>query len=237
MRGNDMAKFKKGDRVLRLSAYTGFVGWINRCAEVGLPVTSVFTVSAALPYGDLLLEEMPQATGGWTAVNFRLATDAEIIHGYALPVEDHIAEKDAHVECLREKIAELERDLDTTRKQLDVVMKANNRLSDDIAAANDQRDAAVLAAKSLGDEVQCQRHTARIQRMNLKQHIGFMDALEAGVIDVDLDHLISQLRLIAEMADEQGNGADAKLCADAALVVDMVQYTLDLHRKFTEDEE
>jgi len=93
--------------------------------------------------------------------------------------------------------------------------------------SNDQRDAAVIAAKALGDEVQKLREDRRMWRMNAAEWDGLFMALSAGVEDIDLGQLVTQLDLIGRMADEQGNGADARLCFDASQVVAMVEHTLD----------
>lgn len=95
-----------------------------------------------------------------------------------------------------------------------------------LAELTDQRDAAVLAAKTLGDEAQHLRQERREYRRGLAEAWGLLTNLEAGVVDIDLLVLSSQLDQIGRMCDEQGNGADARLAFDAAQVVDMVGRTL-----------
>lgn len=96
-------------------------------------------------------------------------------------------------------------------------------LKEQLAQANDQRDAAVLAAKTLGDEVQELRMECREYRHALASIKGPIAELRAGVEDIDTGTLSSQLDQIGRMADEQGNGADAKMCFDASQVLDMVE--------------
>lgn len=238
-----MAEFNIGDKVVRNASVNG--AWSIACEENTVNVMAVCTVTKVWGGGDISVAEVIPKGGclGWSSCYFRLATGLEIHQNSALPAEDHIAENNAHVECLRDllevekqrvatlqdKVAELRDELSkccgtvADKPKMELVVK---QLSDDLVAANDQRDAAVLAAKTLGDEVQHLRQERREYRRGLAEAVGLLTTLEAGVSDVDLLVLSSQLDQIGRMCDEQGNGADAKLAFDAAQVVDMVERTL-----------
>jgi hypothetical protein len=89
-----------------------------------------------------------------------------------------------------------------------------------VAESNDQRDAAVAAAKAFGEDIQAMKRDARHVRYEAQvgamAAVRILRALAAGVDDLDLRDLAKQLEHIARICDEQGNGADAKLCGEAA---------------------
>lgn len=128
--------------------------------------------------------------------------------------------------AMEEQIAELEELLDVRNEQLTTQALRNNRQSAEMDDLVEQRDAAVTAAKSLGEEVQALRQDRRSLRLGFHSLDGLFGALNAGLADIDFGLLRSQLNLISDMAAEQGNGADAKLCADAYQVVDFVDRAL-----------
>lgn len=275
-----MSKFSVGDKVVRKSENLGGY-WEPDCKQRGVDTAAVFTVNKPGTY--LGLAELP---GQWLSTMFRLATDLEIHQNSALPVEDHIAENNAHIECLRDllevekqrvatlqdTVAELQAEVSRccgTVADKEKMQQLTEELKQELTAAHftidnqatnitelkrlladanlavgaisterevlkraitnrvDERDAAVLAAKTLGDEVQHLRQERREYRMSNTELLGGIAALDAGVADIDLLVLSSQLDQIGRMCDEQGNGADAKLAFDAAQVVDMVGRTLN----------
>lgn len=241
-----MAEFKVGDKVVRKENLI-YGGWELDCARNDRSVSEVFTVSGT--WGSLIaVDGIP---GHWNEECFRLATGLEERQDSTLPAEDRLRESDAHIECLRELLdiekrkvdelqAEVARCCGTVANKADMeekianLLKLNNDLSDRVCDlieqlhdVTDQRDAATTAAKSLGDEVQKLREDRRMWRMTAAEWDGLFMALSAGVEDIDLGQLVTQLDQIGRMADEQGNGADAKLCFDASQVVAMVVRTLD----------
>lgn len=227
-----MAEFKIGDKWVRKESLI-YGGWELDCARNDRSVSEVFTVSGV--WGDLLqLDGLP---GHWKNDCFRPATGLDEHQSSALSAEDRLRESDAHIECLRElldiekrRVSELQAEVSrccgtvadkvVMEDKIAKLLKYNTEL-------RDQCDAAVLAAKTLGDEVQKLRQERREFRMGMAELRGILSALEDGVADVDLLLLSSQLDQIGRMCDEQGNGADAKLAFDAAQVVDMVERTLD----------
>lgn len=246
-----MAEFNIGDKVVRQEHYRDGQ-WAISCAQNDRAADEVFTVESAVEGAISLC-----GVGGvWDAFGFRLATGLEEHQSVGLPAEDRLREANAHIECLREKIAGLESELrkccgtvadkpnlEKVVKQLsDEVTELHSKLAmyemdeeslmrqdsltTQLAEITDQRDAAVLAAKSLGDEVQKLREDRRELRLNYKALDGLLSSLDHAVADIDLQQLSRQLGQIGEMADEQGNGADAKMCFDSAQVVDFVQRVL-----------
>lgn len=254
-----MSQFKVGDNVVRLAEHRDDT-WRRACAARNLPYDFVGTVESCDDYTIKLVEitEPNLEAAWWNAPYFTYVT-ATTASVDALASEvarccGTVADK----EEMQRLVAALERDLDTRQNQLDVVMKRNNALSDQIKAANDQRDAAVAAAQTQAAEIQrlqqqvaafqadvgdaidlaeAARHTARtlgneVQELRMERREyrhalasfkGPIAELRAGVEDIDTGTLSSQLDQIGRMADEQGNGADAKLCFDASQVLDMVE--------------
>jgi hypothetical protein len=251
-----MAKFEKGDKVVRLEQFIDEL-WLCAFDLSNLTSSTVCEVVTGGPEGVTLMDIHGHVVSSahvtyWAADCFRLATSLEIHQGCALPAEDHIAEGKEHVDSLREKIASLEAELAKccgTVADKPLLLEKAAELESELTAAHftidnlkkklteveDQRDAAVIAAKSLGDEVQGLRHDRRALRLNFTQCAGYVQALAAGVEDVDLEHLYNQLHAVGEACDEQGNGADANLAYDAAVVVEMVKHTLDEYLRFLEE--
>ena len=155
----------------------------------------------------------------------------EVQHGVALPAEDHIVENEAHVECLRDL---LDTEKQTVSKLQDEVadLKAQLELAKTmVQESNDQAEAAKAAAKSFGEDIlelkRDARHVRYEQRRNNHRAADTLAALADGVEDIDLDDLINQLRHISEICDEQGNGADAKLCGEAASALSITRRALE----------
>lgn len=256
-----MATLKRGDKVVCREEFRHGL-WAHTCAMNDRAADEVFTIdTVGNVTGGVTLEGM---NGFWSGRCFRLATGLEEHQSVGLPAEDRLLEANAHIECLREKIAWLESELRkccgtvADKPNLEKVVK---QLSDEVTElkhtidvqaqdlaeaqsnlksikeyasiadrqrneAEDQRDAAVLAAKSFGEEVHNLRQDCRGLRVNVAELDGQLAALEAGVEDIDLKQLSNQLTLIGNMAYEQGNEADGKMCLDAAQVVCLLDHML-----------
>lgn len=217
-----MNKFKAGDKVVRLPLHILSGKWAEICEKHNIQPNAIVTVAAHPEARRLTLDGFGNQGDdeNWNSKRFRLATGLEVQCGHALPAEDHIKEKEAHVECVRNLLdAEKARVQALENEVAD--LKAQLELAKTLAAeSNDQRDAAVIAAKSLGEQVQHllrdARHKRYDQRKNQHRAQNIISGLAAGLDDIDLDGLVVQLTQIADICDEQGNGADAKLCAEAA---------------------
>lgn len=279
-----MSQFKVGDKVVRMYAFQDST-WSTACARKDVPMGGVFVIDLVSD-DSISVEGLPgywgadcfRAATGLEEPQDSALPAADRLREYAARIEclldlleaerQRVAALQAEVsrccgtvadkEEMQRLVAALERDLDTRQNQLDVVMKRNNALSDQIKAANDQRDAAVAAAQTQAAEIQrlqqqvaafqadvgdaidlaeAARHTARtlgneVQELRMERREyrhalasfkGPIAELRAGVEDIDTGTLSSQLDQIGRMADEQGNGADAKLCFDASQVLDMVE--------------
>lgn len=218
-----MSKFKEGDKVVRTSKVATSHMWTSACSRAGINPGSVLTVVLCSEEGrldvDRLLEEDAIC---WSADGFRLATDLEIHQGVALLVEDHIAEKEEHVECLRNLLEVEKQKVQDLTAQLDFAKTL-------AAESNDQRDAAVAAAKALGEDLRVARADRRLLRFYQAQVDGVATGLVDAVSDftMSLSVLRTHLEQIGKMCDEQGNGADAKVMFDAASLCDVVVRATD----------
>lgn len=96
----------------------------------------------------------------------------------------------------------------------------------ELAEVEDQRDGALVAAKSLGEALRVAREEVRWARFARTHLSGICDALFNSTSDIDMPHTISQLRLLAQMCEDHGNGADAALAYNAAQVVELTAKTL-----------
>ena len=96
----------------------------------------------------------------------------------------------------------------------------------ELAEVEDQRDAAVAAAKALGEDLRIAREEVRWARFARTHLGGIGDALFNSTSDIDMPHTVSQLRLLAQMCEDNGNGADAALAYNAAQVVELTAKTL-----------
>lgn len=136
--------------------------------------------------------------------------------------EDHIAEKEEHVECLRNL-------LEVEKQKVANLLRMNNELSEKLEATTDQRDAAVAAAKVLGEDLRIARADRRLLRLYQAQVDGVATGLVDAVSDftMSLSALRTHLEQIGKMCDEQGNGADAKVMFDAASLCDVVVRATD----------
>lgn len=120
----------------------------------------------------------------------------------------------------------MQRSLDELNLVLGAVSTERDVLKRAIAHRVDERDAAVAAAKSLGEDLRVAREEVRWARF-AKSHIaGLCDALFTATADIDLSHVAGQLRLLAQMCEDNGNGADAALAYNAAQVVELTSSTL-----------
>lgn len=157
-----MEEFKVGDRVVRAGCRDG--SWRAACAFNNVDVAVVCTVSHVWEgSGDITVSEVIPQGGclGWSSYYFRHADAAEL----ELPVPDHgdsptydllatISRLEYSVEQYREHVAELERDLDTRSQQLDVAMRRNNTLADQLDEALKMgKPHLELVVKQLSDEV------------------------------------------------------------------------------------
>lgn len=224
-----MAIFNAGDKVVRQEHYRDGQ-WAISCAQNDRAADEVFTVESAAE-GDISLCGVDMV---WDASCFRLATglEAELrkccgtvadkpnLEKVVKQLSDEVTELKHTIDVQDQDLAEAESKLKSIKEYASIADRQRTE-------AEDLRDAAVAAAKSLGDEVQKLREDRRMWRMNAAEWDGLFMALSAGVEDIDLGQLVTQLDQIGRMADEQGNGADARLCFDAAQVVAMVEHTLD----------
>lgn len=242
-----MAEFKIGDRVVRKENIR-HGGWELECARNDKATDDIFQVEGLLPLtGRVTLVGLPVA---WDESSFRLATSLEEHQGTGLPAEDRLRESDAHIECLRElldierrKVDELQAEIArccgtvankaVMEDKIAKLLSLNNDLSDHVSDligqlhdVTDQRDAAVLTAKALGEDLRVARKEARWARFAKRHLSGLCDALFAATADIDLHHVATQLYLLAQMCEEQGNGADATLAYNAAQVVELTAMTL-----------
>lgn len=233
-----MAEFKIGDKVVREKHYQ-YGQWEIECARNDVAVDAVFEVAHVLP-DDIRVKGLPWE---WDASCFRLATGLEEHQDSALPAEDRLRESDAHIECLRDllavekqKVAELQDEVSrccgtvadkaAMEEKVAKLLSLNNDLSDKVSELADQRNVAVAAAKSLGQDLRVARKEARWARFAKGHLSGLCDALFAATADIDLHHVAPQLYLLAQMCEEQGNGADAALAYNAAQVVELTAMTL-----------
>ena len=221
-----MSKFKKGDNVVRLGTNLN-AQWkeaFNHSAHSPSSVCVVIEVDGSTIRVNDLDGVLVRCDGveRWGAEYFRLATDSEIHHGVALPAEYHITEKEEHVECLRNL-------LEVEKQRVASLLTLNNTLSEKLEAASDQRDAAVAAAKALGEDLRITRADRRLLRFYQAQVDGVATGLVDAVSDftMSLSVLRTHLEQIGKMCDEQGNGADAKVMFDAASLCDVVVMATD----------
>lgn len=100
-----------------------------------------------------------------------------------------------------------------------------------VQESNDQAEAAKAAAKSFGEDILEMKRVARYVRYEKSAASGaayrILAGLNSGLEDIDLDDLINQLNQIARICDEQGNGADAKLCGEAASALSITRRALE----------
>lgn len=204
-----MSKFKVGDKVVRLGARRD-TSWQIGCARNNVTDDFIGTVDGVMDEewsgrGSIKLKEFSSDRGPcdwWDATYFTYAPAPA-----------------ASVDALASEVARC----CGTVADKEEMQRLIAELKEQLAQANDQRDAAVLAAKTLGDEVQELRRERREYRVGVAGAKGHVSTLMAGIADIDLGTLSSQLDQIGRMADEQGNGADAKMCFDASQVLDMVE--------------
>lgn len=204
-----MSQFKVGDKVVRLGEHRD-EPWRGRCARHNVTYDFIGTVDEVMVEEfsrcvSIKLKEFSSDIGQrdwWDAAYFTYAPAPA-----------------ASVDALASEVARC----CGTIADKEEMQRLIAELKEQLAQANDQRDAAVLAAKTLGDEVQELRRERREYRVGVAGAKGHVSTLMAGIDDIDLSSLSSQLDQIGRMADEQGNGADANMCFDASQVLDMVE--------------
>lgn len=237
-------QFKPGDFVVRRKENRGPIHTIfnSVCSTLGVDEGAVFKVGKV--DGPCLYFDGASHPLGSQC--FRVATFLERIMGTSDITEgllkDKVMEQAAHIECARDlledekqKVTELRYELEQTtaagtvgapdqlvaelEEKLAVATKLNHALTD-------QREAAVIAAKSLGEDVRALRKELSALRYSasadLCGHVGILQGLEQAVNGIDLVHLREQLELIGRTMESIGNGADAELAFSAALVVNTV---------------
>lgn len=237
-----MSKFKVGDKVVRLAEHRN-EPWQMSCARHNVTYDLIGTVDGVLVAEGSRRVKLKEFSSDrehcawWDAAYFTYApAPAASVDALASEVArccGTVADKpnmEKVVKQLSDEVTELKHTINVQNQDL---AEAQSRLTSikeyaSIAdqqrnEAEDQRDAAVLAAKTLGDEVQELRRERREYRVGVAGAKGHISTLMAGIDDIDLSSLSSQLDQIGRMADEQGNGADAKMCFDASQVLDMVE--------------
>lgn len=210
-----MSQFKVGDKVVRLAAHRDDT-WRIACARRDLTYDAVVTVSGLLVVGasnhsNIKLQEFNSNSvhdDWWDADYFTYAQATT-----------------ASVDALSSEVARC----CGTVADKEEMQRMVAELKEQLAQASDQRDAAVLAAKTLGDEVHELRRERRGYRVEVAEANGHVSTLMAGIEDIDLGSLWRQLEQIGQMADEQGNGADAKMCFDASQVLSLVERFLSAY--------
>lgn len=105
------------------------------------------------------------------------------------------------------------------------------KLQAEVESRSEQLAAAVVAAKSFGDDIQAMKRHARHGRYNYQVEANAASRLFAAMShaleDLDVQSLADQLDHISRICDEQGNGADSKLCGDAASALDIVARAIE----------
>lgn len=229
-----MAEFKIGDKVVRKESLI-YGGWELDCARNDRAVSEVFTVSGV--WGDLLqLDGLP---GHWKNDCFRPATGLEEHQNSALSAEERLRESDAHIECLRElldiekrRVSELQAEVSrccgtvadkaAMEEKVAKLLSLNNELSDRVSDLADQREAAVFAAKSLGEDVRVLRANARLLRLYQQLLNGVLNGLYDALEDIDVVALGKQLGSIGLICEQDDNGADANMLYAAASVCEVL---------------
>lgn len=202
-----MSKFRIGDKVVRLAEHRN-EPWQRRCARHNVTYDFIGTVDGVMV-----------AEGSRRVKLKEFSSDREPCAWWDAAYFTYAPAPAASVDALASEVARC----CGTVADKEEMQRLIAELKEQLAQANDQRDAAVLAAKTLGDEVQELRRERREYRVGVAGAKGHVSTLMAGIDDIDLGTLSSQLDQIGRMADEQGNGADAKMCFDASQVLDMVE--------------
>lgn len=222
-----MNKFKIGDRVVRAHNKLGDNAWQTACHAANSPVDRAYVVTGYTDGGVWLqLDGLPTERCLWDDNNFDLvatATAAGALEEGLAMCCGTVADKP----LLLKQLADLKQELalhkdfvQYTETRTRASIAERDALADQLAQVSDQRDAAVAAAKGFGEDILAMKRDARHGRYEAQigamAAVRILRALASGVEDLDLYDLANQLGHISRICDEQGNGADAKLCGEAA---------------------
>lgn len=218
-----MRLFAKDDKIKRIPRHRSDGPWETMCFQCNADATGVFTVSDVCDSGIKLAELEP--TSGWWNTDF-FYLEGELPDTAAPEPAPAISESLPEPE-LSQRFDELMAEIADLKEQLryaqlraaesEAKYQNGEEILKDVVI---QREAAVAAAKTVGDDLHSHKRSARHERYELSMesnyHKRVVNALINGLEDVDLDGLIKQLNQIGDICDEQMNGADAKLCYEAA---------------------
>lgn len=241
-----MSKFQVGDEVRRIEEYRDAI-WDKCCEQADMQAGAALTVGKVDQQSLWIEEFKDHYTTPWSVDFFEPAWPTPE------PAPDHgdspsydllatISRLESSVEQYREWVAGLESDLDTRSQQLDVAMRRNNTLTDQLddlraqldfsgtlvqesdaagAAAEADLAAAKAHAKQLAADLEYSRHSWRLAQYHLTQVQAVLGGVSCTLHTVNLGELASQLRGVAAGLESIDNGADAALVRRAGNLLDL----------------